>query len=88
MSLLPDEASAAVEEMFDHIDDLTARIESVGSRIVAWHKNSEASQRLASVPGVGPITASAIRAGVGDGRQFQSARHFAAWLGAPDRLSK
>ena len=84
--LLPDEARAAVEEVFDHIDDLTARIESVESRIVAWHKNSEASQRLASAPGVGPITASAILASVGDGRQFQSARHFAAWLGLTPRI--
>jgi len=84
--LLPDEARAAVEEVFDHIDDLTARIESVESRIVALHKNSEASQRLASAPGVGPITASAILASVGDGRQFQSARHFAAWLGLTPRV--
>ena len=84
--ILPDEARAAVEEVFDHIDDLTARIESVESRIVAWHKNSEASQRLASAPGVGPITASAILASVGDGRQFRSARHFAAWLGLTPRI--
>jgi len=84
--LLPDEARAAVEEVFDHIEDLTARIESVEARVVAWHKNSETSQRLASAPGVGPITASAILASVGDGRQFQSARHFAAWLGLTPRV--
>ncbi len=84
--LLPDEARAAVEEVFDHIDDLTARIESVEARIVAWHKNCAASQRLASAPGVGPITASAILASIGDGRQFQSARHFAAWLGLTPRV--
>ena len=50
-------------------------------RIIAWHKASEASQRLASAPGVGPITATALVAAVGDGTQFKSARHFAAWLG-------
>ena len=83
---LPDEARAAVYEVFDHIEDLTARIASVEARIVAWHKTSEASQRLASAPGVGPITASAILASVGDGRQFQSARHFAAWLGLTPRI--
>lgn len=85
--LLPDEARAAITEEFEHIDALTARIESVEARIVAWHKTSEASRRLASAPGVGPITASALVASVGDGRQFQSARHFAAWLGLTPRIS-
>ncbi len=55
-------------------------------RIIAWHKTSEASQRLASAPGVGPITATALVAAVGDGTQFQSARHFAAWLGLTPRI--
>jgi len=56
-------------------------------RILIWHKNNEASQRLASAPGVGPMTASAIVAAVGDGHQFKSARHFAAWLGLTPRIS-
>ena len=84
--LLPEEARAAISEMFDHIETLTARIKAVEARIVAWHKSSEVSMRLASAPGVGPITASAIIASVGDGRQFQSARHFAAWLGLTPRI--
>jgi transposase len=84
--LLPDEARSAIVEVFEHIEALTARIYSVEARIVAWHKSSEASRRLASAPGVGPITASAIVASVGDGRQFQSARHFAAWLGLTPRI--
>jgi transposase len=84
--LLPDEARAAMTEVFEHIEALTARIDSVEARIVAWHKSSEASRRLASAPGVGPITASAIVASIGDGRQFQSARHFAAWLGLTPRV--
>lgn len=85
--LLPNEARAAIAEVFEHIDALTARIDSVEARILAWHKSSEASRRLASAPGVGPITASAIVASVGDGRQFQSARHFAAWLGLTPRIN-
>ena len=49
---------------------------------LAWHKGNEASRRLAAIPGVGPITASAIVASVGgDAAQFRSARHFAAWIG-------
>lgn len=66
--LLPDEARAAISEAFEHIDTLSTRIASVEARIVAWHKSSAASRRLASALGVGPITASAIVASVGDGR--------------------
>jgi transposase len=84
--LLPAEARAAIAEAFDHVDELTERIGAIEDRIVAWHRNSEASQRLASAPGVGPITASAIIASVGGGRQFRSARHFAAWLGLTPRI--
>jgi transposase len=80
--LLPDEARAAIGCLFDHIDGLGERIGAVEARIIVWHKSSEVSRRLASAPGVGPMTATALVAAVGDGRQFESARHFAAWLGA------
>ena len=86
VDLLPEEARVAITETFEHIEILTDRIAAVEARILAWQKGSEASRRLASAPGVGPITASAIVASVGDGRQFQSARHFAAWLGLTPRI--
>lgn len=72
--------------MFDHIDGLGERFGAVEARIIAWHKSSEVSQRLASAPGVGPMTAAALVAAVEDGKQFQSARHFAAWLGLAPRI--
>ncbi len=50
-------------------------------RTLAWHRASEASRRLATIPGIGPITASAIAATVPDAGQFRSGRQFAAWLG-------
>ena len=85
-ALLPYEAREAINVLFDHLDGLQERIEKVEARILAWHKVSEASRRLASAPGVGPLTATAIVAAVGDGRQFKSARHFAAWLGLTPRI--
>ena len=85
--LLPQEAREGMIQLFDRIDDLRNAAEAVEARILIWHKNNEASQRLASAPGVGPITASAIVATVGDGNQFKSARHFAAWLGLTPRIS-
>jgi transposase len=46
-----------------------------------WHRQNEASRRLAAVPGIGVITATAIVATVSDPGQFRSGRQFAAWLG-------
>jgi transposase len=84
--LLPKEARIAVSGLLDHIDALHGQVDAVESQILAWHKSEVASQRLASAPGVGPITATAIVAAIGDGRQFRSARHFAAWLGLTPRM--
>ena len=53
--------------------------------IKAWHKNDAASQRLATIPGVGYLTASAIAATVPDPSFFKSGREFSAWLGLVPR---
>lgn len=84
--VFPDEARRAVACLFDHIGSLQERVETIEARILAWHKASEESRRLASAPGIGPMTATALVAAVGDGRQFRSARHFAAWLGLTPRI--
>jgi transposase len=57
------------------------RVKEVEVKLLAWHRADETSRRLQSVPGLGPITASAIVATVGDPKQFKSGRQFAAWLG-------
>jgi transposase len=62
-----------------------AAITAAEKRIMAWHRASEASQRLATIPGIGPITASAIAATVPDATLFRSGRQFAAWLGLTPR---
>jgi transposase len=59
-ALLPYEAREAVGVLLDHLDGLQERVERVDARILAWHKDSEASRRLATAPGVGPLTATAI----------------------------
>jgi len=46
-----------------------------------WHRSNDISRRLASIPGIGPIGASALAASVTDPHQFKSGRQFAAWLG-------
>lgn len=52
----------------------------------AEHRTNATSRRLETVPGVGPLLASAITATVADARCFKSGRHFAAWLGRTPRI--
>jgi len=69
----------------DHLRGLMERIGDLERELVAWHKQSEVSQRLATIPGIGPITATALAATVPDASAFSSARQFAAWLGLVPR---
>jgi transposase len=84
---IPAAARLSVEALFTHVDNLRARVETIEAEIIAGHQANEASRRLAAIPGVGVLTASALVAAVGDGRQFRSARHFAAWLGLTPRMA-
>lgn len=84
--MLPEEAKVAIRALFDQVDALTRQAEAVEAKIAEWHRGCEASQRLAAVPGIGVLTATALVAAVGDGRQFHSARHFAAWLGLTPKM--
>src|SRR5207247_1530726 len=47
--------------------------------------NNEACQRLVKIPGIGPVTATAIVAAIGNGAAFRKGREFAAWLGVVPR---
>jgi transposase len=60
---------------------LQAEIGRLDKQIAAQVKQDKAARRLMSVPGVGPLSAYAVRAAIGDGSQFSSGRDFAAWLG-------
>ena len=53
--------------------------------IKTWHRATSASQKLAEVPGIGPITASALVASIGDAKNFDNGRQLAAWLGLVPR---
>ena len=64
---------------------LDADILSYDRRIEAMVRDSALMQRIVAVCGVGPITASAIVASVGDAKLFRNGRQFAAWLGLVPR---
>lgn len=74
-------ARKALGELAAELEAQAKRVEEIEAAILAWHKDNETSRRLATIPGIGPITASAIVATVTDPSQFHSARQFAAWIG-------
>ena len=74
-------ARKALSEFAAEVQALGQRVEEIEATILAWHKDNETSRRLATIPGIGPITASALVATVTDPSQFHSARQFAAWIG-------
>lgn len=68
-----------------HLLELNRQIQELEDQIDAWHKNNEDSQRLAKIPGIGVLTASALVASIGDARCFKNGRELAAWLGLVPR---
>lgn len=82
---LPKTARFALSTLADQIEALFAQIVKLEREIVAEAKRDEDMRRLATIPGVGPITAASIKALVPDPGGFKSARHFAAWLGLTPR---
>ncbi len=62
-------------------DAIGAEIASIDKGIMALHRGCEASQRLAEIPGIGPLGATALVAEIGDWKTFSSGRSLAAWIG-------
>ncbi len=82
---LPPLARDALGSLVAQLRAAEAQIAALEKKLTAWHRSSEASLRLATIPGIGVITATALVATVGDATQFRSARQFAAWLGLVPR---
>ena len=82
---LPELARRAAEDLRAHLAALDERIVAFDRELERQARQSEAAQRLMSVRGIGPITAVAITATVGNARDFRSGRQFAAWLGLTPR---
>jgi transposase len=78
-------ARDAIGELYDLFRDLDRRIASFDKKIEQVFRNSETCQRIATIKGVGPKTATAIVAAIGDGAEFKNGRHLAAWVGLVPR---
>jgi transposase len=82
---IPELAREAVKLLVEQFRSLEDKIAEVEAKLLHLHRGSERSQRLSTIPGVGPITASALTATVSDPAMFRSGRDFAAWLGLTPR---
>ena len=82
---LPPIVASAMLLMVAQIEALMTQINQLGRVLLVWHRQDEASQRLASIPGVGVITATALVATVTNPTHFRSGREFAAFLGLVPR---
>ena len=66
-------------------DELNASIATLENQIKSWHQANPASQQLASIPGIGILTATALAATIGQVQNFANARQLAAYLGLVPR---
>ena len=82
---LPDLARQVLEVLATQLEQLAVAVAAVEKQLAVWHRSNPVSQRLASIPGIGPIIATALAATVVEPIGFKSGREFAAWLGLVPR---
>jgi transposase len=82
---LPDLARKVLRVLAEQVEQLQAAVAAMEEQLTAWHKSNPVSQRLATIPGIGPIIATAIASTVVEASGFRSGREFAAWLGLVPR---
>ena len=82
---LPAMVVETLREQWARVIRLDDEIGEIERRLKLWHRDNAASQRVAEIPGVGVLTATAVVAAMGDPAAFRSGREFAAWLGLVPR---
>ena len=84
---LPGTSRELFSRLFGHFRELDRQVKELEGQIQAWHREDTASLRLQAIPGIGPLTASALVASIADARMFKNGRQMAAWLGLVPRQS-
>lgn len=82
---LPGLMRQTLARLRDHLRMLEQEVAAFDRQIQLWHRTDPTSQRLAAVPGIGPLTASALAATFGNAQTFRNGRQFAAALGVVPR---
>lgn len=80
-------ARETFSELYDQLNESGRTIEKLNQRIELLFKKHPVCQKIATIPGVGPLTATAILAAVPSAQTFKNGRHMAAWLGLVPRQS-
>jgi transposase len=83
--VVPDCVRGALRPLVGQIDALDEAIAAIDKELAASVKAAETARRLMTIPGVGPVTASAITATIQDAGAFASGREFSAFLGLTPR---
>ena len=82
---LPGVFRQLIDRLGAHLKELDRQVGELEVQIQVWHRANDASRKLAEIPGIGPITASALVASIGDAKNFDNGRQLAAWLGLVPR---
>jgi len=82
---LPDVVVVSVQEQLSRIDAMQSDIDRIDKRLVAMVKQNRHMQAVQAIPGIGPLSATALVATATDVASFKSGRQFAAWLGLTPR---
>ena len=82
---LPGTFRQLIARLTDNLKEMDRQVDALEKQINLWHGQNEASRKLADIPGIGPITASAIVATVGKAQEFKNGRQLAAWMGLVPR---
>jgi len=82
---LPGTFRQLLERLGDHLKELDRQVDELEVQIQSWHRENDASKKLARIPGIGPLTASVLVASIGDAKNFENGRQLAAWLGLVPR---
>ena len=82
---LPGMFRQLLQRLGEHLKELDRQVGELELQIQLWHRQHDASCKLAQIPGIGPITASALVASIGDAKSFENGRQLAAWLGLVPR---
>lgn len=82
---LSDLARDLFNDLLIQIADLDVRLKKLDAQLLSICRSHDACRRLADLPGVGPVIATALVSAVDDGRHFRSGRELAAWIGLTPR---
>jgi transposase len=85
--VVPGTLFCALRDQLQHIDRLDGEIKKLERQLTIWQRQEAACKRLAEIPGIGPLTATALVATIGDPKVFKSGRELAAYLGLVPRQS-